>query len=61
MAENKYWKFLEELRESGIVNMYGAAPYLQVEFGMSWGAAKSVLYDWMLNYREPVKTSESKL
>ena len=50
MTENKYWIFLEELRESGIVNMYGAGPYLAEEFGLDEREAKRILIDWMNNY-----------
>ena len=50
MTDNKYWIYLEELRKSGITNMFGAVPFLQMEFGMSYNSAKSVLADWMLNY-----------
>lgn len=28
----KYFDYLERLRQSGETNMYGAAPYLQAEF-----------------------------
>lgn len=47
---NKYWIYLENLRRSGIVNMYGATPYLENEFGLSHSEARSVLADWMRNY-----------
>lgn len=50
MTDNKYWLYLEKLRRSGATNMFGAIPFLQMEFGMSYNAAKSVLSDWMLNY-----------
>lgn len=50
MTDNKYWIFLENLRRSGITNMYGAGPYLQEVFGMSKNDARSVLADWMRNY-----------
>lgn len=50
MTDNKYWLYLEKLRRSGVTNMYGAAPFLQKEFGMSYNAAKAVLSDWMLHY-----------
>ena len=50
MTDNKYWLFLENLRRSGITNMYGAAPYLQEAFGMSKNDAVAVLADWMRNY-----------
>ena len=51
MTDNKYWVFLENLRKSGETNMYGASPYLQMEFGMSEREAVKVLADWMRNYK----------
>lgn len=50
MTENKYWIYLEELRKSGVTNMYGASPYLQEEFGLSYQEAVTILIDWMTNY-----------
>lgn len=50
MTTNKYWIFLEELRKSGITNMFGAAPYLAEEFNLSKNEARSILVDWMENY-----------
>ena len=47
---NKYWIYLEELRRSGITNMFGAAPYLEARFGLSHSEARHVLADWMKNY-----------
>lgn len=56
MTANKYWVFLEKLRQSGKTNMYGATPYLMVEFGLSEREAKNILIDWMKNYnREDYK------
>ena len=49
-TENKYWIFLEELRVSGVTNMYGAGPYLQEEFGLDKKEANKILADWMQNY-----------
>lgn len=46
----KYWNFLERLRRSGVTNMFGAAPYLMEEFGLSKSEAKDVLKNWMGNY-----------
>ena len=45
-----YYNFLENLRRSGVTNMFGAAPYLQAEFGMDAKEAKNVLVEWMKNY-----------
>lgn len=47
---NKYWIYLEELRRSGVTNMYGAVPYLQSEFFISREEARKILSDWMTNY-----------
>jgi len=49
-TDNQYWIYLEELRRSGITNMYGAAPYLQQEFGLDKLDARQILADWMKNY-----------
>ena len=50
MTDNKYWIYLENLRRSGITNMYGAGPYLQSAFGLERREASEVLSDWMRNY-----------
>lgn len=39
--------FLNNLRVSGVTNMFGAAPYLQEEFDLSRQEAKEVLLEWM--------------
>jgi predicted transcriptional regulator YheO len=46
----EFLEFLDELRESGVVNMYGAAPYLVKEFGMPKMTAYKILDDWMASY-----------
>jgi len=50
MTDNKHWIFLERLRRSGVVNMYGSAPYLEEAFGMERQEAVSVVSEWMKNY-----------
>lgn len=47
---NEYWLFLEELRRSGAINMYGARPYLMEAFGLDKSEATKILADWMRNY-----------
>ena len=47
---NKYWIYLEELRRSGITNMYGAGPFLAENFDLDPYVAKLILVDWMKNY-----------
>jgi hypothetical protein len=39
--------YLNALRESGEVNMFGASPYLQYEFGVSSKDARTILSGWM--------------
>ena len=39
--------FLDNLRESGQINMFGAAPVLQDMFDLSRRESQSVLADWM--------------
>ena len=50
MTTNKYWLYLEDLRKSGITNMYGAAPYLADAFSLDIKEAREILSDWMTNY-----------
>lgn len=47
---NKYWIYLENLRKSGVTNMFGATPYLMNEFGLDKKEAIKILSDWMKNY-----------
>ena len=46
------YEFLDELRESGTVNMFGASSDLQDEFGFDKSTCRSVLSDWMNPYEE---------
>lgn len=50
MTNNQYWIFLEELRRSGAVNMFGAGPYIKEAFGVSSREARNILADWMEHY-----------
>lgn len=49
----KYFDFLEKLRQSGETNMYGAAPYLQSEFPELRGSQKkanAILIAWIKTF-----------
>ena len=49
--DKQYYDVLEEIRKSGITNMFGAAPYLQARFpGLTESEAKEIILDWMQNY-----------
>lgn len=47
--------FLEELRQEGVTNMFGATPYLIEGFLFSEREASKVLSFWMDNYNELLK------
>lgn len=48
----EHYEFLDELRESGATNMFGAGPYLQDEFGMNRREAGKVVVAWMESFSE---------
>lgn len=50
--EQRYFKYLDALRESGETNMYGARPYLVEEFGLSKERAGEALQEWMNTFTE---------
>lgn len=46
----KYFSYLDQLRDSGATNMFGAVPYLQCAFpelSIDPAKAKDVLVAWM--------------
>jgi hypothetical protein len=47
---NEYFEYLNTLRETGVTNMFGAAPYLQQAFGLSRHEARKVLAEWMNSF-----------
>jgi hypothetical protein len=44
--------FLDELRESGSINMFGAAPYVADAFGVSKYEARDLVIKWMDTFAE---------
>lgn len=45
--KDQYFEFLNELRESGVTNMFGAGPYLQEAFGLDRREARDIVIEWM--------------
>jgi hypothetical protein len=43
--------YLCALRDSGVVNMWGAGPYLEERFDMPRAEAKQALLDWIASFR----------
>jgi hypothetical protein len=46
-AIREEFTYLNRLRESGEVNMFGAAPYVEMEFGVNRREARTIVSDWM--------------
>lgn len=46
----EYYIYLENLRQSGIVNVFGASPFLARRYGLTEKKADEVLGSWMENY-----------
>jgi hypothetical protein len=48
------FEYLNTLRESGVTNMFGAAPYLESAFDVTRHEAKNILSLWMQSFKETV-------
>lgn len=48
--EQEVFNYLNELRESGDTNMFGASPYIINEFELPSNEAKRLLSLWMSNF-----------
>jgi len=49
---NEHKKFLDDLRDSGETNMFGARPYLMEEFGLDKQQAGEILKEWMDSFND---------
>jgi len=49
---DSYKQFLDELRDSGETNMFGATIYLMQEFDITKHLATDILNTWMKEYKE---------
>lgn len=50
--EKEMFDYLNDLRASGVTNMFGASPYLVDEFDIDKYEARKVLSKWMENFNE---------
>jgi hypothetical protein len=48
----EHLRYLDELRESGETNMYGASPYLVQRFNVDKRTARNILSYWMKSFDE---------
>jgi hypothetical protein len=51
MMTKEHSEFLKALRDSGVTNMFGAAPYIQEQFGVSRQEARQILVEWMESFK----------
>lgn len=58
--KEQYFEYLDELRESGTINMFGAAPYLADHFGMDMKYAREIFHDWAKTF-DPGKTPAERV
>jgi hypothetical protein len=47
LDENEVFEFLDDLRDSGVTNMFGARPYIMEEFNIDLVDAGKLLSFWM--------------
>lgn len=50
--KEEVFEFLDNLRESGVTNMFGAAPYLEEAFNLPRKEARAILIEWMETFEE---------
>jgi len=55
IVEDEHLEFLDELRESGIVNMFGGRSYLIKEFDLDPHEASKILTYWMESFGEATR------
>lgn len=48
--QEEVYAYLNALRESGATNMFGAAPYIQEEFGFPPNESRAWLSKWMKDF-----------
>ena len=48
--EATVFEYLKDLRDSGVTNMWGAAPYIQEEFDISGKEATRFLLAWIESF-----------
>ena len=52
LLTQEHCDYLLELRDSGETNMWGAAPYVEREFGVTKKEARQILIEWIESFKE---------
>jgi hypothetical protein len=58
--EKEVMSYLNDLRDSGVTNMFGATPYVEQEFEIEKREARRILQLWMSNFNEEGDYEEVK-
>ena len=48
-------RFLDQLRKSGKINMFGAYSYVTEMFGLDKATARRMTAEWMRTFAEPIE------
>jgi len=49
---DEYLEYLDDLRDSGVTNMFGAGAYIREAFGVAKDEANKILTYWMHTFSE---------
>jgi len=59
-TEKEVFSFLNDLRDSGATNMFGATPFIMDEFNLDQATSKRLLSTWMNNFNKEGNYEEVK-
>jgi hypothetical protein len=59
--EKKYKDYLDHLRESGVVNMFGTQRILMAAFGLSRREATKVFFEWIDGFEKEGEDSHNQI
>ena len=48
---DEHREYLIALRDSGVTNMWGAGPYLELQFGLTRRDASDILIQWIKSFK----------
>lgn len=52
IEKTEVFEYLDELRESGVTNMFGAVPYIEAAFDVKRSEASKLLGEWMETFSQ---------
>ena len=55
MNKDEIFEYLDNLRESGICNMYESGKFVREEFGLDRYEARDVVIEWMQTFSQRMK------